>query len=1204
METPSSELPKEGMQLDERKHDEEKDKQVMDPDPPSNSEKLEHLDLSFITEKNINNAKRVNKSNKLKEINENVPAIMDKTSTEQVESNTDNKRHIRLMEQLDEFLIQDLVNEVASTEVITKLGYLLDLFPKFRTAFSKALKLTPKSTINNVITLVNKFKIIKVKGKVEGVDCEIFLDTCASVNIITRTALEKFGIHKTPLGSIKETVFQAYSNSSIESEIYELEIAIGKHVFKDQFRVIEKDDLFDILIGVDSLKKNRFDLNLVENSLNYINESNQPTKLTELFYDLKFGAPQKDEENEITSKPVLLTIIVEKEDTNSDKISKKESMIKEIVGSVPKEFQERTHKLFLDNVPTLALKTDDLGKSKLLPHKINLIPNAKPIKQKAYRISKIQAKALKQQLTTLLENKLIEPSHSSWSFPVVLVEKKNKEWRMCVDYRQLNKITIKDSYALPLIDDILSLIGNVRILSTLDLYSGYHQIPMNTEDKEKTAFTTMFGNYNFLVMPFGLCNAPATFQREMNRLFFDLIGVCVFVYIDDLVIFSNSFEQHLLHLEKVFKILAENGLKVNFEKCSFFKEEVELLGHTLSTNGLSPLPSKVKVISNWLPPRTVTQLKSFLGAVGYYRKFIKNFAAIAKPLFNLLKKDTSFSWTEDCDSAFYLLKEKLITAPILSSPDYSKPFIIRTDASRDGLGGVLLQRDDNQVEVPLYYESRTLTKAEQNYSITDLEGKAVFYCVQKFKPFITGNPFVTTVFTDHKPLVSIFSKREPTNNRHLKWVTELSILNVVVAYEEGRRNVIADALSRIPLKGNIESALIAYTDQNLNKLMDEFINNRIIKVEGVDYFKEGDKLRKIVSDRKEQLNLIKKAHEIGHEGLYKTYHRLKRDFYWRNMKRDVNNFIRCCHKCQVARPQPLNQNVESIPTSPGYPFSQVGLDLIGPLPITKRGNRFIIVLVDYLTKWVEADPLPSTESEEVIFFLKKVFARHGIPEILITDNGPQFTSDKTKAFLDLNDVFVHYVSTYHPASNGEVENRNKEISKYLRLLGDRNNNWDEILYSALWALRTCRNEVTKYSSFELLYGRRDLQPFEVSINVEKRNPFESEEEYLLRKFINHDQWIREAISNIETANKLWSDRRNQIKRLRSRFQPGDLVLVKVFNRRKLEPFFTGPLQIVKQELNTVTVCDPITKKVADRNIHLKNVIPYFTEINLNKGNEK
>ena len=283
---------------------------------------------------------------------------------------------------------------------------------------------------------------------------------------------------------------------------------------------------------------------------------------------------------------------------------------------------------------------------------------------------------------------------------------------MCVDYQKLNNLTIKDAYALPLIEDILCYVGQNSVLSTLDLFSGYHQVPMYPEHQDLTCFTTLYGNYNFKVMPFGLCNAPATFQREMNRIFFDLIGNCVFIYIDDLVAFSNSWEQHVKDLEKVFTISMNNKLKINIEKCKFFQEEVELLGHILSSKRIKPIPEKVRVITNWIPPKNISQLRSFLGAVGYYRKFIKNFALIAKPLFKLLKKGAEFKWSNEADIAFKILKERLTQSPILVPPNFDKPFIIRTDASRSGIEGVIIQKDEEGMEKPLHFVSRALKKTE------------------------------------------------------------------------------------------------------------------------------------------------------------------------------------------------------------------------------------------------------------------------------------------------------------------------------------------------------------------------------------------------------------------------------------------------------------------------------------------------------------
>jgi len=419
-------------------------------------------------------------------------------------------------------------------------------------------------------------------------------------------------------------------------------------------------------------------------------------------------------------------------------------------------------------------------------------------------------------------------------------------------------------------------------------------------------------------MPFGLYNAPATFQREMNRIFFNLIGKCVFIYIDDLVVFSNSWEQHVIDLEEVFTILKDNGLKLNIEKCHFFQEEVH-----------------------------------------------QKFALIAKPLFKLLKKNAEFEWNNEADVAFKVLKEKLIKAPILTLPNFEKPFIICTDASRSGIGGVLMQKDEDGIEKPIHFVSRALKKAEENYSVTDLEGTVAVYCVKKFKHYILRNKLKTSLITDHKPLVGICNKTEPTNNRHLKWVTTLSVLQVKVQYEEGRKNVIADVLSRMESKNEEADGVIL-----LSQTIESFLKDKILTIDGIEYYKQNGRLRKIIHQNETKFKLIESAHAVGHEGAYKTYHWLKPSYYWKCMNKDIHLFIKCCPKCQMYKPQKQNNNAENIPTKPGLPFTRVGLDLIGPLPKTRRGNRYIIVLVVYFTKWVEAKPLKQTSSDEVIRFLK------------------------------------------------------------------------------------------------------------------------------------------------------------------------------------------------------------------------------------------
>jgi len=458
-----------------------------------------------------------------------------------------------------------------------------------------------------------------------------------------------------------------------------------------------------------------------------------------------------------------------------------------------------------------------------------------------------------------------------------------------VDFRKLNTVTIKDAYALPLIDEILFSIGTeVKVFTTIDLFSGFHQIPMYKDDIPKTSFTTMYGNYQFRVMPFGLCNAPGTFQREMNRIFLPLIGICMFVYVDDLVVFSPSIEQHIEDLNKVFNIIKENNLKINLEKCNFFKEKVNLLGHTLSINGISPIQEKIQVILEWIPPRNIIQLQSFLGAVGYYRKFIFNFANIAKPLFKLCKKGVKFIWDKEQDDSFNELKIKLASAPILTMPNFDKQFIIRTDASYDGIGGVLLQKDENNIEKPIHFVSRSLKPAEKNYAITDLEGTAATYCVTKFKSYIAGNKYETLLYTDHKPLVGLFKNKETNNSRQTRWVLLLSMLKVKVLYEPGKKNVIADALSRLHTEHNkiISTITSEIGENNSNNLLSCY-KDKFIVINNEEYFKDDGKLRKVIKNQDEKVDLILKAHKIGHEGVFKTNNRLKRDYYWTNMILDV-----------------------------------------------------------------------------------------------------------------------------------------------------------------------------------------------------------------------------------------------------------------------------------------------------------------------------
>ena len=1005
-----------------------------DSNTNENTEKLKEIDLSVIAQPSINKSKKDSKEQRNKDIYQEAK-VMNESNLNKKDSFSkgkpnSKKKHIAMLEPQHEYDINTDLNSITANITFAQL---LDISPKLRSQLTKALKLKNVQCDDKmeevILSAISKDDIATCECYINGRKGSAFLDTCASINIISRKFLKNLGTLK-PFGYTTNNIIQITTKTSISSELYLLKVEIGKLCIQDIFRVIDyEQDLFDVLIGYKTLKENNLFINPINNYLCQMNENESFKKIVLLSNDTNdSNCIEKDNEdnfdndsmlfcfinkintsNEVNKKSATNTKIDEpitmemknddtesKQDNEENNIgtknipNEKRNLVMQIIDESPSFIRKKFKKLLKNNIEILAFKIDELGRTKLLPHSIQIKENTTPIKQKCYRLSKIQAQALKKEIIKLIRNKLIEPSCSPWSSPVILVLKKNNKWRMCIDFRKLNNVTIKDAYSLPLIDDILFSIGkNVKIFTTLDLFSGFHQIPMNLEDIPKTSFTTMYGNYQFKVMPFGLCNAPGTFQREMNRIFLPLIGKCMFIYIDDLIIFSTSLEDHISDLNKVFQIIKENGLKINLEKCKFFKESVELLGHAVSINGVSPIPSKTKVIFEWLPPSNINQLQSFLGAVGYYRKFIFNFASIAKPLFKLLKKGVKFSWGEKEKESFEELKNRLITAPILSMPDFDKQFIIRTDASFDGIGGVLLQKDDVGNEKPIHFISRSLKPAEKNYGITDLEGTAAFYCVKKFKPYISGNKQETLLFTDHKPLIGLFKNKETMNSRQTRWVLLLSMLKVSIIYEPGKKNVIADALSRMRMK-NEEVVATLLSDLNINidnKLISKF-NDKFIKVNNEEYFVNQGSLRKVIKEDKQKIKLILEAHRIGHEGVFKTYNRLKRDYYWVNMILDVKYFVSTCKKCQLFKPQTFNTQTENIPTKPGLPFTVVGLDIVGPLPVTEKGNQYIIVLVDYLTKWVEAEPTGTIDSNDVIFFLTKVFSRHGIPEILITDNGP------------------------------------------------------------------------------------------------------------------------------------------------------------------------------------------------------------------------
>ncbi|GJY69099.1 reverse transcriptase domain-containing protein [Tanacetum coccineum] len=738
------------------------------------------------------------------------------------------------------------------------------------------------------------------------------------------------------------------------------------------------------------------------------------------------------------------------------------------------------------------------------------LPGLPPIRQVEFQIDLVPE---------LSDKGFIRPSSSPWGAPVLFVKKKDDSFWMCIDYRELNKLTVKNRYPLARIDDLFDQLQGSRLYSKIYLRSGYHQLRVRDEDIPKTAFRTRYGHYEFQVMPFGLTNAPAIFMDLMNRVCRPYLDKFVIVFIDDILIYSKTKEEHDAHLRLILELLKKEELYAKFSKCDFWLSKVQFLGHVIDSEGIHVDPAKIESIKDWESPKTPTEIRQFLGLAGYYRRFIEGFSKIAKPMTKLTQKSVKFNWGEKEETAFQTLKQKLCSAPILALPEGSENFVVYCDASHKGLGAVLMQK-----EKVIAYASHQLKIYEKNYTTHDLELGAVVFALKMWRHYLYGTKCV--VFTDHKSLQHILDQKE-LNMRQRRWLELLSDYNCELRYHLGKANLILNAQVETRKEENYGTKDLCGMIKNLEPRADGTLclkNRSWIPCFG--------NLRALI------MHESHKSKYSIHHGSDKMYQDLKKLYWWPNMKVEIATYVSKCMTCAKVKAEyqkPSGLLVQ--PVIPVWKWENITMDFVTKLPKTTSGQDTIWVIIDRFTKSSHFLLMKETDTMEKLMrqYLKEVVSRHGVPVSIISDR-----------------------------DNGQSERTIQTLEDMLRAyVMDFGKGWDRHLPLIEFSYNNSYHTSIKSTPFEALYGRKCRSPIcwaEVG-DAQLTGP------EIIRETTEKIIQIKHRLQASRDRQRSYADKR----RKPLEFQVGDKVMLKVspwkevirFGKQgKLNPRYIGPFKIL------------------------------------------
>ena len=890
------------------------------------------------------------------------------------------------------------------------------------------------------------------------------LDSGSQANYISGPALFKAGLRPRR----KEIPYPLHvangekmpRESVIRYEV-ETEVSIQKHRVKQNLDVLGLA-AHDIILGLPWLRKVNPKIDWANRTLSFENQDDttdsKPTRRQRSTVD------EKKYNYNLTSTKTHSTIRMVDLDNRGRHSDMSRVLEKRVPPDIPEQYRE-FEKLFQEELGPAALP-----KHRKCDHEIKLMPGTEPGYQSIYKLSEKELDALKEYINTMLKKGFIRRSESPAGYPVLFVPKKNGKLRPCIDYRKLNDITIKNRYPLPNIGELRDRLAHANVFTALDLRGAYNLIRMKEGEEWKTAFRTRYGHFEYLVMPFGLTNAPATCQELMNNLLREHLDIFVIVYLDDILIYSKEETEHEQHVQTILKILWDNELQVDPDKCRWHQEEVEFLGCVVGKNGVKMSENKIQVVKDWPIPTTVKEVQSFLGFVNFNRQFIEDFSRKAIPLTELTKKETTFEWTKKHDKAFESLKQACIEPPVLVSFRSNEALRFETDAS-DLAIGMCAKQERNGKWHPIAYHSRKFTSAEENYDVHDKELLAIVVALEHWRVYAESCSDLT-IFSDHKNLVN-FTTTKVLNRRQVRWSEMLGQYKFKIVYTPGKDNGRADALSRrsdiAGTKKITESTILRdYEDGSLGPA--RTVNSLTLKI-GVD----------VPEDLQEEI--IRQHHDDpvhGHPGVSRTTELIQRNYQFKNMKEKVSSYTKKCADCQKNKHSTHAPYGEMQPMElPTEPWTDISMDFVTGLPwskdpTTELAYDSILVIVDRFTKYAIMVPFRRDyTAQQLAYVLKdRLIREHGIPRTIISDRDKLFTSNYWATLMAEIGTQRKLSTAYHPQTDGQTERTNRTMKTYLKIYSNTGqNNWVSLLAMAQMAYNNKISEATGQTPYFANHGK-------------------------------------------------------------------------------------------------------------------------------------